>query len=102
MVPRSAFTITRMNSDEVRLIALLARLELDGAELEAMVHDLSRILEYVEQLDDATADAAIDEPALPLRDDVPAPSLERESIERNAPAMFEGFFVVPPVLGGEE
>ena len=92
-----------MNSDEVRRVAALARLELSGAELEAMVRDLSRILEYVEQLDDAAgADATIDEPALPLREDLPAASLATEAIERNAPSMFEGFFVVPPVLGGEE
>jgi len=90
-----------MNSDEVRRVAALARLELSGSELEAMVRDLSRILEYVEQLSDAP-DATIDEPALPLREDLPAASLATEAIERNAPSMFEGFFVVPPVLGGEE
>ena len=90
-----------ISSDEVRRVAALARLELDGAELEAMVRDLSRILEYVEQLDDAAA-AAGDEPALPLRDDTPAASLAAEPIERIAPSMFDGFFVVPPVLGGEE
>ncbi|MFN2441080.1 MAG: Asp-tRNA(Asn)/Glu-tRNA(Gln) amidotransferase subunit GatC [Thermoanaerobaculia bacterium] len=91
-----------ISPDEVRRVAVLARLELDGPELEAMVRDLSRILDYVEQLADAAAEAADGELALPLRDDTPAASLELESIERNAPSMFGGFFVVPPVLGGEE
>ena len=39
--------------------------------------------------------------ATPMRDDTPHAPLDRELVERNAPAWQDGFFVVPKVIGGE-
>jgi Asp-tRNA(Asn)/Glu-tRNA(Gln) amidotransferase C subunit len=35
-----------------------------------------------------------------MRDDVPQPCVDSESVEKNAPEWRDGFFVVPPVMGG--
>jgi aspartyl/glutamyl-tRNA(Asn/Gln) amidotransferase C subunit len=36
-----------------------------------------------------------------MRDDTPHTPLDRDLVERNAPAWHDGFFVVPKVIGGE-
>ena len=85
-----------LTRDDVEQIALLARLALDDAELEEMRVDLTAILAHMDVL--AEVDTTGVEPMthavpmdLPLRDDVPAPSLP-------APTADDGFFVVPHVI----
>ena len=90
--------------EEVARIAALAGLELSTEEFETMAAELSKILEYVDQLHDLegpTPASVKGEAGTPLRDDVPGASLDRAIVERNAPAWQDGFFVVPRVLGGE-
>jgi aspartyl-tRNA(Asn)/glutamyl-tRNA(Gln) amidotransferase subunit C len=89
---------------EVEHIASLARLELTPEEKERYRQQLSDILEYAARLQ------AVDTSGIPptssvlpprsvLRPDVPAASLEREVVLRNAPQTGEnGTFRVPPVL----
>ena len=94
----------KIDQDEARRIATLARLEFDDAGLDRMAAEMTAILEYVDQLReiDVTAiDAAPDVKPTPLREDVPHVSLERTEVARNAPRWQDGFFVVPPVIGGE-
>ncbi len=90
--------------EEVDHIANLARLELTPEEKERYRQQLSAILEYAARLQ------AVDTSGIPptssvlpprsvLRQDVPAASLEREDILRNAPQPGDnGTFRVPPVL----
>ena len=73
-----------------RLLAHLARLELDDAALDKMARQLSAILDYVDQLRQVNTDGV--EPLahpLPLsnvfRDDEPAPSLPVDEALANAP-----------------
>jgi aspartyl-tRNA(Asn)/glutamyl-tRNA(Gln) amidotransferase subunit C len=98
----------KISRDQVEHIADLARLELSDAETQQLQTDLSRILEYVEQLseldtDDVppTAHVVVQEDV--LRDDVVRPSLPTEDVLANAPNAEDGFFRVHAVLPkGEE
>jgi aspartyl-tRNA(Asn)/glutamyl-tRNA(Gln) amidotransferase subunit C len=92
---------------EVEHIATLARLELTEAEIERLQSDLSKILEYVEQLNELdttrvlpTAHVVAREDV--LREDVSRPSLPTEEVLSNAPQAEEGYFRVHAVLPGGE
>jgi aspartyl-tRNA(Asn)/glutamyl-tRNA(Gln) amidotransferase subunit C len=90
---------------DVRRIAGLARLALTPDEVELFSTQLASILAYattVQEVDTAgvppTSHPLSDEPR--WRDDVPAPSLDREEVLANAPdaAARAGLFKVPKVL----
>ena len=88
--------------DVVRRIAELARLRLPEAELALWSEQLSRIVGYIDQLEEipeeAFARAAAGQPT-PLRGDEPRPGLGEEALETNAPRRLHGFGVVPRVVG---
>jgi aspartyl-tRNA(Asn)/glutamyl-tRNA(Gln) amidotransferase subunit C len=93
--------------DEVRHVARLAELAVPEGELDRLVSQLNRIVDYVAQLDKLPADGPA-EPFLPgpravaLRDDVPGPvPLARPPAEL-APEFREGFFLVPRHAAMEE
>lgn len=87
-----------LNVDEVRRIALLARLRLSPAELETFVPQLRQILDYIDQLaeyeglpEGAQATAALE------MDDVAQASMPRETLLSNAPSSLDSFLLVPQV-----
>lgn len=95
----------RLTRDEVAKVALLGRLKLSADELDRMTVQLSRLLEYVEILNEVDTDHV--EPmahAIELvdvfRDDIPAPSLTREEALANAPKTDGRGFLVPKILEG--
>ena len=85
-------------------IAALARIRLSEAELEPLADELSRILTWVEQLNEVdtsgvapmTSAAAVT--SLPMRNDEVTDGGCREDILGNAPRTSRGFFVVPKVV----
>ncbi|HUF36125.1 MAG TPA: Asp-tRNA(Asn)/Glu-tRNA(Gln) amidotransferase subunit GatC [Gemmatimonadales bacterium] len=86
--------------DEVRHVARLAELAVREEELERLVSQLNRIVEYVAQLDRLPPERMV-EPfhpgpdAVALREDVPGPvPLARPPAEL-APEFADGFFLVP-------
>ncbi|MGH0033593.1 MAG: Asp-tRNA(Asn)/Glu-tRNA(Gln) amidotransferase subunit GatC [Myxococcota bacterium] len=88
-------------------VANLARLELDPGEVESMARDLTRILGYVEALEELdTDDIEPTSHALPLqtpmRPDVAAPPMDPERALANAPERAGSAFAVPKVLAGDE
>jgi aspartyl-tRNA(Asn)/glutamyl-tRNA(Gln) amidotransferase subunit C len=94
---------TRIDQDQVRHVARLARLELTPEEVERFARELSDILDYVAQLEGLDTDAI--EPTSHavelrnvLRSDEPGGSLEPSAALRNAPSREQGFFQVPKVL----
>jgi aspartyl-tRNA(Asn)/glutamyl-tRNA(Gln) amidotransferase subunit C len=107
-----AETLTRA---DVERIAALARLELTPDEVTLFAGQLTAILAYadqVQQADTSGLDAAPATAGLPTaamaevgdiaaRDDVPAPSLDRDLALSQAPAADRaaGIFKVPRVLG---
>lgn len=83
-----------------RHVARLARLGLSEAELARMQHELSAILEYVDQVQELDlAGVAPTTHAIPLanvlRDDTPVPSLPAELALREAPEVRGDGFAVP-------
>jgi aspartyl-tRNA(Asn)/glutamyl-tRNA(Gln) amidotransferase subunit C len=94
----------RITRSEVQHVAQLARLALTDAELDALTHDLSSILDYaaaVSALD--IADVPPTSHPLPLvnvlRSDVVRPGVSRDEVLSQAPAAEDGRFRVPRILG---
>lgn len=92
-----------LTAEQVRWVAHLARLELSDAEFDTMTAQLSRILDYVNQLQEVnTAGVEPLAHALDLhnvfRADEPAPSLAVDAALANAPERRGDFYGVPAVL----
>jgi aspartyl-tRNA(Asn)/glutamyl-tRNA(Gln) amidotransferase subunit C len=86
--------------DEVLHVAKLAELAVPDAELDRLVEQLNRIVDYVAQLDQVPSDE-VAEPFLPgpaavvLRDDVEGAVPLARSPASLAPEFRDGFFLVP-------
>lgn len=90
----------RIEREEVRHVARLARLELSDEEVERMTVELAGMLEHfaaIAELDldgvEPTSHVVAVENA--LRPDVPVPSLPRERALESAPAVVNDGFAVP-------
>lgn len=93
-----------LTREQVVKVSMLARLQLDEAELDSMTTQLSSILQYVEQLgeldtDDVEPMAHAADVANVFADDLLRPSLDRTDALANAPKADEECFRVPAVLG---
>ncbi len=94
-------TVTR---EVVRKVAALSRLRVPDEELPLWTEQLSRIVSYIDQIEQIPEEAFPPEaeaPATPLRPDEPVPGAGPAALEANAPKRFEGFGVVPRVVGGD-
>jgi aspartyl-tRNA(Asn)/glutamyl-tRNA(Gln) amidotransferase subunit C len=97
--------MSRITADEVRELALLARLRLSEQEVAAMTDNLGAILEYVDAL--RALDTAAVEPMThavpfdcPTRADEVKPSLAVDDALANAPRRDGSFFQVPRIVPG--
>ncbi len=95
--------MTRIDNQQVAAIARLARLALSADEQVRCGADLSRILEYMDQLNEIdTTDVLPTAHPLPVcnvwRDDRAEASYDAERALANAPARDHDFFLVPRVL----
>jgi len=90
-----------IDRDEAKRIADLAHLEFDDAGLERMASEMTKILTYIDQLREVDVAGFSEDAsgATPMRDDEPRPSVDRDLVERNAPAFRDGCFAVPKVIG---
>ncbi len=93
----------KIDVEQVRKVAKLARLELTEAEIEEFTGQLGAILQYVEKMNEL--DTSSVEPlahCLPisnvLRADEVQPSLGTEKALANAPQRDDSFFKVPKIL----
>lgn len=93
----------RINPDEVRQIARLARLSPSEEEVEKLTREMDSILGYFEKLNElntkgieATAHAV--EMTWPFREDVATPSLPIDEVLRNAPEKGRDMFRVKKVI----
>jgi aspartyl-tRNA(Asn)/glutamyl-tRNA(Gln) amidotransferase subunit C len=87
----------------VRKIASLARIAVSDQEADAMVGELNKILDWVEQLGAVDTEgvaplAAVIPNTLRLREDVVNDGDMREAVLANAPQAEHGFFAVPKVI----
>lgn len=93
----------RIDAEQVRKVAKLARLELTDAEVAEFTDQLGAILEYVEKMNELdTADIEPLAHCLPisnvLREDRIQPSLGTDATLANAPDRDGPFFKVPKIL----
>jgi aspartyl-tRNA(Asn)/glutamyl-tRNA(Gln) amidotransferase subunit C len=93
----------RIDAEQVRKVAKLARLQLTESEIEEFTGQLGAILGYVEKMNELDTDGV--EPlahCLPIgnvfRDDEIKPSLGTDRILANAPERDGPFFKVPKIL----
>jgi aspartyl-tRNA(Asn)/glutamyl-tRNA(Gln) amidotransferase subunit C len=99
--------MSTIDEKTVRHIANLARLSVTDEEVARYAAQLSKILDYARQLDEADTNG-VPPTAHPLpinnvlRDDLPHASWPREKALANAPDPHDGFFRVPKVLDQEE
>jgi aspartyl-tRNA(Asn)/glutamyl-tRNA(Gln) amidotransferase subunit C len=89
--------------EEVRHIALLARLQLSAAEEEAFTEQLDHILSHLEtlqQLDTTNVEptAHVVAMATPFREDRVSNTPDTEALLANAPVRDARFFKVPKII----
>jgi len=93
----------KISLKEVSHIAHLARLELTEEELERFSIQLSKILSYMDKLNELdTSNIEPTSHVIPIknvfRDDEVFPSLSSEEALRNSPERTENFFRVPRII----
>jgi aspartyl-tRNA(Asn)/glutamyl-tRNA(Gln) amidotransferase subunit C len=91
-----------LSRDQVRHVALLARIGLEPGDEDFYAEQLSGILEHIDRLqqvntDDIPPTAQVVEIVNQLREDVPRPCLTQAEALANAPAVQDGFFRVPSI-----
>ena len=97
-------TLMALTRAQVESIAHLARLELEPAESPAFQDKLSRIVDFIGELEradtDGVAPMAHPLPGLSqrLRPDEVTESDEHELYQRNAPQVASGLYLVPKVI----
>lgn len=92
-----------LSKEDVRKVALLARLELDESEIEKQSGHLNNLLKQFEKLQEL--DVTGIEPtshSMPVfnvfRDDLSKPSLAQNETLSNAPESRDGYFIVPRII----
>lgn len=89
-----------IDRDEVLHVARLARLALTEQEVEQMARELSAVLDHIERISELDLEGVpptshVIDVAGALREDEPQPSLPRDVILEQAPAVEGGGFLVP-------
>ena len=92
-----------IDKDTARRVAHLARIEVDEDRLEPLARDLSRILDFMDELNEVDVDGvepmtSVTPMELKRRPDVVTEGDIQADILRNAPDAREGFFAVPKVV----
>ncbi len=92
-----------LDKDQVQHIAMLARLRLADDEFAETQEKLSRIVDFVDQLSSAPTDEVVPmahplNQSQRLRPDQVTEADERERVQKNAPSVADGLYLVPKVL----
>ncbi|MCL2881973.1 MAG: Asp-tRNA(Asn)/Glu-tRNA(Gln) amidotransferase subunit GatC [Coriobacteriia bacterium] len=93
-----------LTQEEVRHVALLARIALDDEQVATLQTELNGVFDYIDQI--SQLDLADVEPmvhSIPLvnsmREDVPVTGLDRERALANAPAREDDAILIPRIIG---
>ena len=92
-----------LTNDDVLYIAKLANLQLAETQVDQYKQELSRILDFVEQMNNVNVDhvepmAHPQEMMQPLREDVITATNQRDKFQAIAPATQDGLYLVPKVI----
>jgi len=85
-----------ITTETLKKVAALAKLSLEGENLETLVADFGGIVEFADAVavaDLSAMDLTEHDDIIPLREDVVIPSLPTDKILSNAGEAFDGFFV---------
>ena len=98
-----AMAETKITLEQVRHVALLARLRLSSAEEEALRADMDEMLAYVDKLNElVTKDVApttqVGEAGMPMRDDEVTNQPAADAMLSNAPSRDRNYFKVPKII----
>ena len=91
-----------LSRDQVRHVAMLARLGLEPGEEDFYAEQLSGILGHIDRLQELDTEsipptAQVVEVTNELREDEPRPSLTQEQALANSSATVDGYFRVPAI-----
>lgn len=92
-----------LDVDDIKAIAKLARLKIDEADVPSYATNLSNILDLVEHMNAVDTEGVIPmshplDVAQRLRDDIVTETDRRDELQKNAPAVEDGLFLVPKVI----
>ncbi len=92
-----------IDTETARRVAKLARIKVEDEDLPALADGFSRILDFVEQLNEVDVDGvepmtSVTPMRLRRRDDVVTDGDQADAVLSNAPDAREGFFAVPKVV----
>ena len=92
-----------IDTETARRVAKLARIKVEDQDLPALAADFSRILDFVEQLNEVDVDGvepmtSVTPMRLKRRKDVVTDGDQDSAVLSNAPDAREGFFAVPKVV----
>ena len=92
-----------LDADEVKKIAVLARLKIDESDIPGYATNLSNILDLVAQMEavdtnDVTPMSHPFEAVQRLREDKVLEQDQREEFQKVAPATEDGLYLVPKVI----
>ena len=92
-----------LNEDDIQKIAWLARLEIDQADCTRYAHELSQVLDLVDELnridtDNVEAMAHPTDAVQRLREDSVSEENQREKFQAIAPQAEDGLYLVPRVI----
>ena len=92
-----------MDTETVKRIAHLARIDVADAELEPLAHELGAIIGWVEQLGEVDTSGvepmtSVADLSLPRRPDEVTDGGLRDDVLANAPDHEKGFYTVPKVV----
>ena len=93
----------KITPEQVRHVALLARLSLTPDEEERLRVEMDQILGYIEKLDELSTEgveptAQVGDSGMPVRDDVVTNHPEPRAMLANSPEQDRGYFVVPKII----
>lgn len=93
-----------IDKEAVKRLANLSRLRIPEENLDDMVGEITKIIGWVEQLQDVNTDgvapmnSVVEDMKLPEREDVITGGNIRDQILANAPEEMDGYFLVPKVV----
>ena len=92
-----------LDTDDVKAIARLARLNIDDADVPLYAANLSSILDLVEQMNSVNTEGVVPmshplDVVQRLREDTVTESNQRDEFQAVAPATEDGLYLVPKVI----
>jgi len=92
-----------IDTETARRVAKLARIKVEDEDLPALADGFSRILDFVEQLNEVNVEGvepmtSVTPMRLKRREDAVTDGDQAEAVLSNAPDAREGFFAVPKVV----